>query len=101
MLVELTALHDGQVEARETLADVVAEIGGAPPRASRGSRPSIRSSIHELRGFCAPVALEATFRRILQEHRATFWTRWQKGITVGGVIIGALAAVLRLFGVGG
>ena len=101
MLVMLRELEDGQIAARETLFDVVAEIGGAPPRATRGNRATVRDSIHELRGFCTPLAMEATFRRILQDQRATFWTRWQKAITVTGVIVGSVAAVLRLAGVGG
>ena len=101
MLVTLKALEDGQAAERETLEDVVAELGGAPPRETRGNRQTVRDSIHELRGWCAPVAMEAAFRRVLNEKRATYWTRWQKGITVTGVIVGSLAAVLRLAGVGG
>jgi hypothetical protein len=101
LLVAIQELRDSQQAARETLADVVAEIGGAPPRDTRGDRPTIRDSVHELRAVCSPVAIEGSFRKVLSERRGMFFTRWQRGITVTGVIIASVFTVLRFLGYGG
>jgi hypothetical protein len=101
MLVHLTRISDRLETLGGTVADVVAEVGGVPPRDTRGSRQTTREAIHELKAIVNPAAMEAAFRKVLNEKHAAYWTRWQKAVTVTGVLVGAAAAVLRLAGVGG
>lgn len=101
MLVQLTRISDRLETLGGTVSDVVAEVGGVPPRETRGSRQTMRDSLHDLKAVVNPAAMEAAFRKVLNEQHAAYWTRWQKAVTVTGVLVGATAAVLRLTGVGG
>ena len=85
----------------QTVSDINAELGGAPPHQTRGDRPTIRKRLHDVQQGTSPVAIEAAVNRAINQHSDRLWSAWQKRVTVFGVLVGALVGLLRIMGIGG
>ena len=87
-------------ELHNDFRDVVAELGGAPPWESRGTRPTIRDRQHEIETNTSPIMFVKMMDDYMDRRNASFWGAWQKRATIVGAMIAAVASILHLFGIG-
>lgn len=94
LLVAQVAEMNGHVE------DLRAEVGRVPQLSMRGTRESVTDRLHTIEAVVTPTAMEAAVHRALNARRTVGWTRVQKAAVITAAVAGAVAGILRLFGVG-
>lgn len=94
LLVAQVAEMNGHVD------DLRAEVGRVPEIAMRGARTPITDRLHTIEGVVTPTAMEAAVHRALNARRTVGWTRFQKAALFIAALAGAVAGILRVFGVG-
>lgn len=81
--------------------DLQAEVGRVPRFSQRGQRLPITDRLHTIENVVSPAAQEAMMHRVLDSRKAAGWTHVQKRALFATAIVGAIASVSRLFGLGG
>lgn len=95
-LMESVKMRDRVDALIELVADLTAEIGGAPPRATRGSRLTIRDRLHQVSQVVSPLALDAAMEAYYTRKNASVWTDRQRHLVVLSAVISAVGVVLML-----
>lgn len=102
IIIESLAVVREKVEQTNgSVADIVAEVGRIPTWEARGERLPITDRLHSIEAVVTPTAMQAAGLAALDRRRASTWTAWQKVVTMGGVLVGAIFTILRFAGYGG
>jgi hypothetical protein len=101
MLETLSVIREKVTATNGHVEDLAAEVGRVPAWETRGDRKPITDRLHNIEAVVTPTAMRAAFLSALDSRRASTWTKGQKVATMAGVLIGAVAAVLRFAGYGG
>lgn len=101
MVETLAVIREKVEQTNGHVDDVLAEIGRVPPMEARAGRLPITDRLHSIEAVVTPVAMQAAVHTALDQRRGLTWTRAQKGVTIGGVVVGTVFTVLRFAGLGG
>lgn len=97
-LVQLIAMAETMAD---TLAAVVAELGGAPNVNVRGERPPIRYRLHKLENDQAAARAAQAALEAAKAAKSLAWSKRQKVALFGVAVVGAVLGLLSFLGLGG
>lgn len=101
MLETLVVIRQQVEQTNGSVGDLVAEVGRVPAIEARAGRLPITDRLHTVEAVVSPAALQAAVLGALDARRASTWTKGQKVLTMGAVLLGTAVTIARFAGFGG
>lgn len=100
-LETLAVIREKVTQTNGGVQDLVAEVGRVPAWETRGERRPITDRLHNIEAVVSPTAMQAAVIAALDSRRASTWTKREKLVTMGAVLVGVVIAILSFLGLGG